>query len=167
VKPRPRSAKPAHGKAWEKRNNPPPDQPWIWLTREMLESLAWRVLSGPGRRVVDRIMIEHMSHAGTANGNLPVTYGDFVAYGLRRSSIAAALREAEALGWIRVAVRGRGGNAEFRHASRYALAWLPTADGQLCESRWQQIKTQADVENALRATARPRPRRVASLRKAA
>ena len=31
---------------------------------EMLQSLAWRSLSGTARRVLDRFEIEHMKHAG-------------------------------------------------------------------------------------------------------
>ena len=65
--------------------------PWIWLTREMLESDAWRSLSRQARLVIDRVMIEHMLHAGTENGNLAVTYADFVAFGCRRGALAAAI----------------------------------------------------------------------------
>ena len=62
----------------QKRNSPPQDEPWIWLTREMLGSEAWCSLSRGALRVVCRVMLEHMAHGGTANGNLPVTYADFV-----------------------------------------------------------------------------------------
>jgi hypothetical protein len=58
-------------------NRPPKGEPWIWLTREMLSSPAWRALSPAALKVVKRVMLEHMAHACTANGNLVVTYGDF------------------------------------------------------------------------------------------
>jgi hypothetical protein len=126
-------------KPWVKQNQPPQGEPWIWLTIEMLESPAWRALSGAAQKIVFRVAIEHMGHAGTENGNLVVTYDQFADYGVRRSSIARAIREAEHLGWIRVVQRGRGGNSEFRRASRYALAWLPTADGLLAGNAWKRF----------------------------
>jgi hypothetical protein len=92
-----------------------------------------------------------MAHAGTANGMLVVTYDDFEEYGIRRSSIARAIREAEALGLIFVSERGRGGNAEFRRASRYGLTWLPSADGQLARNTWKLFAT---VESARAARRR-------------
>ena len=61
----------------------------------MLESEAWRALSLNAHKVIDRVKIEHMHHGGTENGNLIVTHADFQAYGVRRQSIAAAIREAE------------------------------------------------------------------------
>ena len=46
-----------------KRNHPPAGEPWVWLTRELLESDAWRGASINARRVVERLIIEHMQHA--------------------------------------------------------------------------------------------------------
>jgi hypothetical protein len=77
----------AGAKLRERRNRPPPDGPWVWLTREMIESEAWGPLSLAARRVIDRIMIEHMAHSRTENGNLVVTYRDLKKFGLRRSSL--------------------------------------------------------------------------------
>lgn len=115
----------------------------------MLISPAWLALPGAARDVVFRIAIEHMNHAGTENGELPVTYEDFVNYGIRKSSIALAIRQAEALGLIKVTHRGRGGNSEFRRASRYALGWLPTVDGQLPENKWRWIHSDEEAQAIL------------------
>ena len=71
--------------------------PFVWLTREMLESEAWRAMPLPARRIVERLMIEHMSHAGTMNGELPCTYDDFQRFGVSRKNISAAIRVAVAL----------------------------------------------------------------------
>ena len=79
---------------------------------EMLESPAYRALSGSAHKVISRIEIELGHHGGNDNGRLPVTTNDFVEYGMHRTSVAPAIREAEALGFIRVTERGRGGNAE-------------------------------------------------------
>src|SRR5262249_30554583 len=73
----------------------------------MIESAAWRTLSLSARRVLDRIEIEHLHHGLTENSRLPVTFDDFVRYGIERHGIAAAIRECEALGFIEITQRGR------------------------------------------------------------
>jgi hypothetical protein len=65
---------------------------------EMLESPAYRVLSRSGHMVLARIEIELAHHGGNDNGRLPVTTEDFVQYGMHRTSVAPAIREAKALG---------------------------------------------------------------------
>jgi hypothetical protein len=84
-------------KQFENANRPPLDMPFVWLTREMLESEAWRAMTLPARFVLERLMIEHMSHAGTMNGELPCIYDDFQRFGVSRKSISAAIRVAVAL----------------------------------------------------------------------
>ena len=81
---------------------------------EMIESPAYRVLSLSAHRVLDRIEIELGHHAGRDNGKLPVTYNDFVDYGMDRHSIAPAVREVEVLGFVKITEHGRAGNAEYR-----------------------------------------------------
>ena len=75
--------------------------------REMLESPAWQALSLSARRMLDRIELEYMAHGGPhENARLPVTFDNFIGYGVRRNSVASALREAVALGFGRcVSVR--------------------------------------------------------------
>lgn len=127
----------ARSRIWARQNSPPQAEPWCWLTRDMLEAPSWARLSGAAKNVVFRIAIEHMAHAGTENGNLAVTYADFAAYGIRRNSIRSAIAEAAAAGWIEVTERGRGGHSSHRYPSRYALGWLPKADGTLSAHRWR------------------------------
>jgi hypothetical protein len=83
---------------------------------DMLSSPAWRALSLSAHRVIDRITIELMLHGGADNGRLPVTYDDFEKYGIHRHSIAPAIREAAALGFVEITVEGRAGNAEWKAA---------------------------------------------------
>ena len=61
---------------------------------DMLRSPAWRVLSLSARRVLDRLEIELADHGGVDNGKLPVTYEDFMRYGIDRHAVAPAIREA-------------------------------------------------------------------------
>jgi hypothetical protein len=133
-----------------KRNRPPQGESWIWLTADMLESVVWRSMSLNARKIVDRLIVEHLAHAGTENGNLITTYSDFQQFGLRRrSSIAPAIIEAETLGIIDVVERGGSAYAEFRNPSRYALAWLDRKDGTPPTNRWKKFETMADASKAV------------------
>ena len=134
-----------------KKNGPPVDQPWGWLSRELLASAAWRALTGNGRMVIDRVLIEHMRHGGAENGNLPVTYADFVTHGIRRNSILPAIKECEALGLIERApgVRAR---SQFKGSPQtFRISWLPTSDGGDAANRWRTINELGDAAEIVRA----------------
>jgi hypothetical protein len=144
-----------------RRMRPPEGESWIWLTQEMLESPAWRAMRFAARKILDRLIIEHLAHAGLENGNLITTYSDFQEFGLRRrSSIAPAIIEAETLGFIDVIERGGSAYAELRNPSRYALAWLDRKDGTPPTNRWKAFDTVADAHKAVcNALAAPKPKK--------
>jgi hypothetical protein len=131
---------------------------------EMLESPAYRALSASGHKAISRIEIELAHHGGNDNGRLPVTTDQFIEYGMHRSSVAPAIREAEALGFIRITERGRGGNAEHGTPNRFFLTFAhargskqnpPTHD-------WRRIKTPEEaVETGRLARANKNPYAVA------
>jgi hypothetical protein len=118
------------------------------------------VLSLSAHRVLDRIEIELSHHGGQDNGRLPVTFADFVAYGIDRHAVAPAIREAEALGFIRVTERGRAGNAEFRSPNRFALTYRNTKSA-LATDDWKRIATFEEAQAVARVAREPikRPRR--------
>ena len=100
--------------------------------------------------MISRIEIELGHHGGNDNGRLPVTTNDFVEYGMHRTSVAPAIREAEALGFIRITERGRGGNAEYRTPNLFFLTYAqsrnsgkhpPTHD-------WRHFKILDEAEGA-------------------
>jgi hypothetical protein len=105
---------------------------------DMLQSPAWRALGGAARAVLDRIEIERMKHSGQKNGDLIVTYNDFVAYGMRRPSIAPAIRQAVALGLLEITQRGRR-SAAGANPAHYRLTYLPTPDGDPTDD-WRNVK---------------------------
>jgi hypothetical protein len=105
----------------DKAGAPPKGKPWIWLTRDMLKSPQWQGLSINARRLIDFLMIEHMSHGGQENGFLLAPRDQLVAFGIGYRLITPAIREAKASGVIAVK-HGIG-----RRASTFALAWLPVA----------------------------------------
>src|SRR5262245_7171610 len=127
-----------------KRRNPISGQ-WSPRPIEMLESPAYRELSQSAHRIISRIEIELAHHGGNDNGKLPVTYEDFHEYGVHRHSIAAAIREAAALGFLEVTKRGRGGNAESREPSLYRLTFAHDRNSRQSPPThdWRKIKTQA------------------------
>jgi hypothetical protein len=109
---------------------------------DMLSSPAYRVLSLSARRVLDRLEIEMAGHGGTDNGRLPCTYDDFQRYGIDRHSIAPAIREAEALGFIEITQRGCAGNAEWRSPNYFRLTYRHTKNSKSDGTHeWQKIGT--------------------------
>lgn len=120
---------------------------------EMLESPAYRALSRAAHQVISRIEIELAAHGGNDNGRLPVTTADFVGYGVHHDAIAAAIREAEALGFILVTEHGRGGNAEYRSPNRFRLTFLYTKKDDPPTHDWRRITT---IEEARRIATRAR-----------
>jgi len=83
-----------------------------------------RVLSLSERRALERIELEHLEHGGMENGKLPVTYADFEKWGVRRDSIAGAIRTLEGLGLIEITRHGYAGAVEKRAPSLYRLTFL-------------------------------------------
>ena len=132
------------------RESPPRGQPFIWLTLDMLVSPAYRALSGGGRRVVDRILIEHMAHGGGRNGALAVTYTNFQDYGIRRRSILHFLIEASVLGFVARTEEGRTVWGDFEGVpARYRLTWLPTLDGLPATHEWRRHSSVEEARKCL------------------
>lgn len=132
-----------------KRNQPPAGQPWVWLTKEMLESYGWRAMSCNARLAVDCIAVEHMAHAATMNGDLRVSFDRFEKFGIRRGSIASAVAEVDAIGFIDLVEKGTRGWGEYRgKTSVFRIAWLPTNQGDPATTRWRRFRS---LEEARRA----------------
>src|SRR5215472_3640175 len=74
--------------------------PFVLHRLELLESPAWRELTAADLRILHRLEIEHMRHAGKSNSHLPCTYNDFIEYGTRRPSVAPSIRRVEAHGLV-------------------------------------------------------------------
>lgn len=98
---------------------------FIAHTLDMRRSPAWRALPDNARRVLDRLEVEHMQHAGTNNGQLVCTYNDFAKAGLRRASIPLAIRQATELGFLRITYLGGRAVADVRQPTRYRLTYPP------------------------------------------
>jgi hypothetical protein len=125
---------------------------WSGRLIEKFESPAYRVLSRTAHMVISRIEIELGHHGGNDNGKLPVTTDDFVEYGMHRTSVAPGIREAEALGFIKVTERGRGGNREYRTPSLFFLTFAHGRDSKAIPRShdWRRIQTLQEAERTSR-----------------
>jgi hypothetical protein len=133
---------------------------FIIHTREMRESPAWRALPANARLILDRLELELMRHGGFENGNLAVPYSDFVETGLRRNSIAPAIRQLSELGFIRVS-QGKRSISHYRACSLYRLTHVlsrKTGEKHNLEptNEWRRIKSDEDAAAALKRAAEVR-----------
>jgi hypothetical protein len=124
--------------------------PWLPRSKELLESPAYRVLSRAAYQVLSRLEIEHLKHGGYENGKLPVTYDQFVEYGLHRHSIAPALRELDAVRLIEVTESGSSGNGEWRRPNKFRLTYLSVGRADPT-NEWRHIKTITEARSLIKA----------------
>jgi hypothetical protein len=126
---------------------------WSARPLELMESPAYRVLSRAAHLAMSRIEIEQRHHGGRDDGRLPVTFQDFVDYGIHHSSVTPALRELQAVGIIRVTQRGRAGNAEHRSPNLFFLTFANERDGTKSPPPhdWRKVETIEQAEQLVRA----------------
>jgi hypothetical protein len=133
------------GGSYGKRMKPPKGEPWVWLTRELLSSDAWRSMSINALRFVECLLIDHMGHAGTENGNLKATYGQLIAFGITsRRRVVRAIENAESLGLVDVQRRG------MRTATTYTLTFYPLPDGTPPTNRWKRFASPENQKSGVR-----------------
>jgi hypothetical protein len=111
----------------KKLRAPPAGEPWMWQLPRLMESFAWRCMTGADHKVLDRLTIEHSAHASLCNGALKCTYNDFEKYGVRRASIRESINRLCALGLIKRTRVGRRGYGEAKgEAAEYELTFYAT-----------------------------------------
>jgi hypothetical protein len=140
------SSKPLHIKLRDKRNKPPEGASWVWITREVLESEAWRTAPLRTTRFVFRLMVEHLAHGGNENGRLPCTTADCVRWGITKKHVKATQADAIKRGLVYRTEKGRGGGtASIRTPSRFGLGWIGAHDGSSAPNRWKAYKAAAPM----------------------
>jgi hypothetical protein len=115
-----------------------PEPPFIAHSIEFYQSEAFRSLNNAERKILARIEIEHMKHGGKENGRLVCLYDDFVAYGVRRPSIPAAIKHLETVGAIEMTQRGRRDAMHNPH--HYRLTYQPSFDGKWPTNEWRSYR---------------------------
>ena len=147
-----------------KATRPPKNEPWIWHTREMIRSEAWRAASINTRRLLDFLEVEHCNHAGTDNGNLKATHDQLREFGLSSNSIRPAIEEAEFLGLLSFQRGGRWGGSN--QPSTYRLTYLPDREQNAPTNDWrnrtkEQIDAWRDEQRSRRKGARVKKQKAA------
>lgn len=124
------------------RQHQRPDGPFVWVTKEMLESPAWAALSGSGLKALFRIALEHIGHGGTLNGELPVTHRNLRDAGISAGNVLPTIAEIEALGFVRRTSAGRTTWGEDKGApSTYRLTWIGDCHNAAPTNDWRKLKT--------------------------
>jgi hypothetical protein len=117
----------ARGRTWKGRKvgAPPEGEGFVWHTRELLMSLAWRSRSINTVRLLEFLEIEHLAHGGFENGSLLAPFDQLQDFGITRRLIKSTIQEAEALGLL-VVKRGKLAGRKRPKANRYRLTYLWT-----------------------------------------
>ena len=143
-----------------KRRNPITGQ-WSARPIAMQRSYSWRVLSRAAHQCLSRIEIELADHGGNDIDELPVTFDDFVAYGVHRSAIAPALAELEALGFIDITQRGVAARAaDDRRPNKFRLLTRPWEKKGSPRPRWEIRDTERCGGRRRRGPAQRRERKI-------
>jgi hypothetical protein len=131
---------------------------FIPIRLSMLESPAYRTLSVLARRVLNAIELEHLKHGGKDNNRLIVPYKTLCAYccTANRRTLAQAIRELEALGFI-IVIRGHAGNGVERAPNMFGLTYLPGHNGGPPSDNWKDISTIEEAQARLAAAKKGRP----------
>jgi hypothetical protein len=100
---------------------------FFWVPIDVLESPEWRLLSINELRILERLLIENIHHGSERNGQLCVSYGQFVEFGIGRRFIAPAIRQLIEVGFLAMSTSVRQGSQ--RAPNLYRLTFLGTLDG--------------------------------------
>ena len=123
---------------------------WIPHRLELLTSPAWRHRPRPLAKILERLEIEHLFHAGKENGELIVTYDQFVAFGISRRAVYPSLAIGQQLGLIAVSHDEKWGG-EIRPPNRYRLTYVPAKGKKAPTDEWKYLsleRVQASISKA-------------------
>ncbi len=106
---------------------------------EMLLSPSWQNAPRPLLRLIERLEIEHLRHGGQNNGELYVSYTQFVDYGVSKKSVRSTLKLGEDLGLLEV-IREEGiVRGDIRPDNCYRLTYVPAKGKQNPSDEWKGL----------------------------
>lgn len=108
---------------------------WVPIRQELLQHPAWRRRPIALARILERLEIEHMRHAGKENGALFVTFDQFVAFGISRKFVHPMLKLGEALGLLQV-IQTDNWIGDVRPPNAYRLCYLPEKGKKAPTDEW-------------------------------
>jgi hypothetical protein len=129
---------------WAKSERNRLEAPFAPFPCEMVESAAFRSLSGSAIKILFQLTATWSRSGGLAhnvNGGLIATYEQFRRFwGMDSHTAAAAMRQLKALGFVKVTEPGCAGNADERQPNQFRLTFLP-AKGMpgTGSNEWKQI----------------------------
>lgn len=111
---------------------------WVAHRLEMLVHPTWQHAPIPLRRMLERLEIEHLRHGGFKNGELFVSFNQFVAASISRRKITATQDLGEALGLMRV-IRSQEATGDLRAPNAYRLTYLPAKGARTPTDEWKSV----------------------------
>jgi hypothetical protein len=119
-----------------------PADNYVRIWRSMLESPAYRVLSGLARQVLACLEVEHLRHGGRENGRLICPYARLMDYCCTtdKPAIARAVAELKAAGFIDFRP-GRIGPGTNHAPNEYRLTYIPVSDDRPATNEWANIQS--------------------------
>jgi hypothetical protein len=103
----------------------------------MLISPSWQLAPRPLKRMLERLEIEHLRHGGFNNGELFVSYGQFVEAGMSRRSIKPTQQLGADLGLMEV-IQNEGAG-DIRAPNAYRLTYVPAKGKKNPSDDWKSI----------------------------
>jgi hypothetical protein len=109
-------------------------------------------LNGNDWRVWNYIALKFNDDLGgviAKNGQIAITYDEFVAAGVTRAKISACVRVLESVGIIKV-TRGMAGADGYRKPSLYELTQYPAGSRSIASGDWAKIDNPTSAKSAAR-----------------
>ncbi len=116
---------------------------------EMLLHPAWQLAPVPLRRMLERLEVEHLRHGGFRNGELFVSWNQFVAASISRRKITPTQELGQALGLMFVKRPDEPGG-DLRAPNAYGLTYLPLKGKDAPSDDWKLL-TRDRVETLVNA----------------
>lgn len=126
----------------KKPNGAAPAEQFVKMPRGLMASDAWLSMRAGHLKIISALCEEHMRHGGRDNGKLKAPHRQLAKLGIAPRKIAGCIRDLELWGLIECE---RGG---MRTATRYALAWLPRADGRPPSNAWRDYRAPETAKSA-------------------
>jgi hypothetical protein len=120
-----------------------------WLTAfiphrlELLLSPSWQLSPRSLKRVLERLEIEHLRHGGYKNGELYVSFNQFVECGISRRSISPVLKLGEELGLLETVRNSEMVQSDIRAPNAYRLTYVPAVDKKTPSDEWRRLSKES------------------------
>lgn len=109
-------------------------------------SAAWKARPVPLWRILERLEEEHMRHGGQENGNLFVSYKQFVDAGVSKKTIRQMIDVGVALGLLEVMDNSNKWRGDVRPPASYRLTYIPAKGAKVPTDEWKRHSSHEDAK---------------------